>query len=486
VSGVISAADRPGALERLAGTAFDVVVVGGGIVGAGVALDAAARGLRTALVERGDLASGTSSRSSRQVHGGLRYLAHGELGLVRESLAERRTLAALAPHLVRPVQMLVPLRRRAWRFRLALGMYDALGAHRSGRHRRERRNLPELAVGDVLSYPECAVDDARLTLAVARTAAREGATVATYVEVAGIEDGRDGVRLACRDIRGGARIDVDARAVVNAAGVWSDAVRALADTDAVPQLRPARGTHVVLPRERLPYECGLVLPCSGGEFCFTLPWNDVVIVGTTDVAHDGPLDDPQPTDGEIDGILGRLNEYTVEPVSRDEIVGAYAGLRPLLGGAGGRTADLSRRSAVARSGRVVTVAGGKLTTYRRSAAAAVDALAELLGPLPATPTATLPLAGALASPRTALERRHGTDAGAVAELARRDGLDAPLVPGLPYVEAEVVWAAQAECALTVDDVLARRTRLATELPDGGRSLVPAIEALLDRATAAVG
>jgi glycerol-3-phosphate dehydrogenase len=462
---MFSASDRDDVRQRLSEERFDVVVIGGGICGAGVALDAAARGLKVALVERRDLGSGTSSKSSRQVHGGLRYLAHGEVGLVRESLGERRVLAANAPHLVTPLPMRLPLSRHPLQLRSALTLYDALGAWRyGGRHR--RRN-------GALTYHEGRVDDARLTLTVARTAAQHGALVLTYCAVTGI----DGDAVECED---GLRIRT--RTIVNAAGVWADAVRALALPGAAPQLRPARGTHIVVPAERLPADVGLVLPLPGARFVFTIPWGRVTIVGTTDVDHDGPLDDPEPSEAEIGEILENVNNYVEEPIRREEIVAAYAGLRPLVARGEGRTADMSRRHTVGVDGNVVTLAGGKLTTYRLAAADAVAALAEAgLGALPPSPTRTLRLAGALASALTPLEHRYGGDARAVAALAREEELEAPLAPELPYLEAEVVWAAREELALTANDVLQRRTRLSTELPDGGESLRQRIEELLARA-----
>src|ERR671922_540281 len=312
---------RDDALQRLSDEQFDVVVVGGGICGAGVALDAAARGLKVALVERRDLGSGTSSKSSRQVHGGLRSLAHGEIGLVRESLGERRVLAANAPHLVSPLPMRLPLERHPLQLRTALTVYDALGAWRyGGRHPRRH---------GALAYHEGRVDDARLTLTGARTAAWHGALVLTYCAVTGIDG--DAVLL-----ENGVRVRT--RTVVNAAGVWAGTI-----TPSAPQLRPARGTHIVVPAERLPRDVGLVLPLPGARFVFTIPWGRVTIVGTTDVDHDGPLDDPQPSEQEIAEIIDNVNHYVEEPIRRDEVIAAYAGLRPLVARREGRTADLSRR-----------------------------------------------------------------------------------------------------------------------------------------------
>jgi glycerol-3-phosphate dehydrogenase len=371
------------------------------------------------------------------VHGGIRYLAHGELGLVRESLAERAWLARAAPHLVRPLPML--LAPASLRMRTALTLYDLLGARRyRGRHRKD---------GARFAYWEAQVDDARLTVAVARTAARRyGAVVATYLPATAIEPGR----VHCGDLT------IRTRAVVNATGVWSDEVRALAEPGVPRQLRPARGVHVVVPRVLLPGNAGLILPRPHGGFVFTAPWGSVAIIGTTDTPHDGSLDDPVPTEAEIAELL--------EPFEfeRRHVVAAYAGLRPLVAH-DGKTRDLSRRHSVTVSESMVTVTGGKLTTFRRMAQDAVDALASALGPLPPSPTKSLRLEGALDEPRTHLERRHGTDAAAVLALAREESLEAELFPGLPYIEAEVAWGAREEFARTVDDVVARRTRATTEL-----------------------
>jgi glycerol-3-phosphate dehydrogenase len=320
--------------------------------------------------------------------------------------------------------------------RTALALYDLLGARRyRGRHRRQ---------GDRFAYWEAQVDDARLTLAVARTAARRyGAAVATYLPVTAVEAGR----VHCGDLV------VRTRSIVNATGVWSDELRGGA-----PHLRPARGAHVVVPRELLPGDASMIIPRREGGFVFAAPWGATTIIGTTDSEHDGPLDDPVPTEDEIASLLEPFE------LERRHVVTAYAGLRPLLAHEG-PTRDLSRRHSVSSEAGIVTVTGGKLTTFRRMAADAVDALAETLGPLPRSPTRSLRLDGALDEPRTHLERRYGTDAAAVQALAREESLDAELLPGLPYIEAEVVWAAREELAVTVDDVLARRTRATTEVSD---------------------
>lgn len=500
----LSLRTRPDVLERLERETFDVVVVGGGITGAGVALDAASRGLRTALVERADLASGTSSRSSRLVHGGVRYLRQGAVGLVRESLVERGRLLANAPHLVQPLAFVVPRFRRGRRQALGrsaglgLWLYDVLGGAGLGRHRRlsptEAASLvPALdarALAHAWVYPDATVDDARLTLAVASTAAAHGAAVATYCEATDVEPPSGGVgAVACRDTLGGDTVEIRTRSVVNAAGVWSDAVRALADSEAPGALRPAKGVHVTLARAALPADGAALLPARDGRFVFVIPWGAVTIVGTTDTPYDGPLDDPRADDDEVDYLLEAVNSAAVRPLERGDVVGVYAGLRPLVAGSGRRTADLSRRHRVEEARGLVTVTGGKLTTYRRMAEDAVDlAVERVLGGAPPSRTRGLALLGATAAPVPRdvpphLHARFGTDAPAVLALAREEGLDRPLVEGLPYLEAEVAWAARRELAVTVEDVLERRTRLATELREP-RAAAARVEELLDAEHAA--
>jgi glycerol-3-phosphate dehydrogenase len=449
-------------LERLASEDYDVLVVGGGITGAGVALDAVTRGLKVALVERADFASGTSSKSSRFVHGGLRYLAHGELRLVAESLHERAHLRRMAPHLVKPLPFVIPIARDAPRavppaMSAAMALYDVLGGRRLNGPR-ARATPEEVAkrspavdasrLKDAHVYWEATVDDARLTLSVVLTAARHGAVVANYCGVTALTD--DGAE--CDGLR------IRARCVVNATGVWSDELRGTAE----PQVRPAKGVHIAVPRALVPGDVALMFPLEGGRFVFTSPWGPVTFVGTTDTDYDGPLDSPQPEESEIADLLDRVNPWLGEPLERRDVIGAYAGLRPLAARRKGPTADLSRRHRLDVAGRLVTITGGKLTTWRRMAVDTVDAVARVLGePLPHTRTTTLTLVGAERAQR-------------VRELA----LDTPLLDGLPYVEGDVVYAARHEMALTVDDVLARRTRASVETRDGGRSAAARIEELL--------
>ena len=520
--------DRARSLARLGTDTFDVVVVGGGITGAGVALDAAARGLSAALVERTDLAAGTSSKSSKLVHGGLRYLQQKEYRLVYENLAERQRLLANAPHLVRPLEFLIPLfgsggvvdRTVAKAYSSALWMYDVTGGLRIGRrHRRVDRDeaarlMPTLRTDRLVAgfiYWDARADDARLTLAVARTAALDhGATVATYAPVAGlVRDGRGrvaGVRLgpsAAGTAADSDGIEVRARVVVNATGVWADDLRRFDEPGDAATLRPAKGVHVTLPSHRLPCEVAVVLPVPGDRrSVFVVPWGNRVYVGTTDTDYDGPLDDPTCTAEDVAYLLSAVNAFVAEPLSESDVVGTWAGLRPLIRQAATeRTADLSRRHQVAGSGDgLVTVAGGKLTTYRKMAADTVDAALAELGRRPgrrrASPTRRLPLRGAagldrLRRPGAAaalgvspevldhLVGRHGSEASGPAALAAADpALARPLVDGLPYLAAEAVWAARSEMAVTLEDVLSRRTRALILDREATAAAAPGVAALL--------
>ncbi len=509
-------------LERLASEPFDLLVIGGGITGAGVALDAAGRGLRTALVERGDFAAGTSSRSSKLVHGGLRYLQQKDFRLVYEALAERQRLLRLAPHLVKPLPFLIPVfasgmagqaRARAYARGVgtALWMYDVTGGARIGKlHKRLSKRealelMPDLdgrrlAAGFV--YYDARVDDARLTLTVVKTAATLGAVVANRVEATGLL--RDGGRISgavLTDRLTGRKIEARAGVVINAAGVWADELRALDEGTNPRSIRPAKGVHVTLPAGRPALDIAAVLSVPGDKrSVFVIPWGDRIYVGTTDTDYDGPLEDPQCTAADIDYLLGALNSWITKPVGRHEVLGTWAGLRPLVGGSaaaeelaqGSKTADLSRRHSVrvAPSG-LVTIVGGKLTTYRAMAEDTVD---EAVGVMrlhrsaaggerrasrlrvPDSRSGSTPLFGAEGYEELTQEgaaERLGLPADVVAHLAGRFGghsqavaamvrdrpeLGERLVPGLPYLKAEAVYAVRYEMALTLEDVLSRRTR----------------------------
>lgn len=481
--------DRADALQRLAAEQFDVLVVGGGITGAGVALDAATRGLRTALVERDDFASGTSSKSSKLVHGGLRYLQQREVGLVYEGLAERQVALRNAPHLVRVLPFLIPVltrdgvisRRLARALGGALWMYDLTGGLRIGK--RHKRVSPDQAVGhmptlrsDLVAggylYYDAHTDDARLTLTLCRTAAAYGAAVANYAGVTAIRKDDDGRVRGARVQADGDEVEVRADVVVNAAGVWADDVRALDEATHPNSIRPGKGVHITVPWSKVRNDIAVVVPVAKDRrSVFVVPWGDLTYVGTTDTDYDGPLDDPECTPDDVAYLLRALNAVIAEPVDESDVLGTWAGLRPLLRTAtNARTADLSRRHAVrgSRSG-VVTVTGGKLTTYRRMAADTVNEVDRLLGKRRRCRTKRLKLLGADGYERPVetnepshhehLAVRYGTEAALVESLVDEDReLGEPLVPGLPYLKAEAVHAARREMARTLDDVLSRRTR----------------------------
>ena len=481
--------DRGPAVRRLGSDDFDILVIGGGITGAGVALDAATRGLRVALVEQDDFASGTSSKSSKLVHGGFRYLQQREFRLVYEALYERQRALANAPHLVRVLPFLVPVlqhggvidHRLARLMGTALWAYDVTGGLRIGkRHARVSiddavAHMPTIArerlAGAYVLY-DAQADDARLTLAIARTAAVHGATVVNYARVA--EFRKAGARVVgARVLVDGESIDVRARRVVNATGVWADNVRALDEGAHPASIRPAKGVHITLPWDKVANDIAAIVPVGAdNRTVFVVPWGDFTYVGTTDTEYDGPLDDPACTADDVAYLLGALNGILREPLGPSDVTGTWAGLRPLLTGAHrARTADLSRRHAVRVSpSGVVTVTGGKLTTYRRMAADAVDAAVKGLGRrVGVSRTKRLHLVGAdgFEAPALTLEPfqhdhlagRYGSEAAAVLDLARADPtLGEPLVPGLPYLKAEARFAVRHEMARTLADVLDRRTR----------------------------
>ncbi|MFZ9629847.1 MAG: glycerol-3-phosphate dehydrogenase/oxidase, partial [Ilumatobacteraceae bacterium] len=483
---------RDDMLRRLEHEDFDVVVVGGGITGAGVALDAATRGLRVALVERDDFASGTSSKSSKLVHGGLRYLQQGEIGLVYQALHERQRLRRNAPHLVKVLPFMIPVltkdgvvsRKIARALGSAMWMYDLTGGWRIGRfHRRLRHaaafaHLPTMPEGRLASaylYYDATVDDARLVLTVARTAADHGAAVVNRCRVVELSndaaDRVDGVVVEAD----GRRLTVRTRAVVNAAGVWSDEVRTLDEGHDPDSIRPAKGVHLTVPWAKVRNDIAVVIPVPGDKrSLFVVPWGPLpdgtfrhTYIGTTDTDYDGPLDDPQCTSADIEYVLRALNASITTTVTVDDVSGVWAGLRPLVkSGASGRTADLSRRHKVnATASGVVTVTGGKLTTFREMAEDTVDAVLSHLGRRAACRTRSLALHGAkgfvdrgVAPGRFGhLPHRFGTAATEVEALVAADAsLGEPLIGGLPYLRAEAVYAVRHEMATTLDDVLTRR------------------------------
>jgi len=520
---ITGAFDRTDALRRLGDTHFDVVVIGGGITGVGCVLDAASRGLRTALVERGDFASGTSSKSSKLVHGGLRYLQQGDVRLVYEALLERQRLRHNAPHLVKTLPFLIPIfgkdgvvnKKLARAMGSAMWLYDLTGGARIGKlHKRVSVDeamahfptLPRERLRPSYLYYDARADDARLCLAVAQTAAIDfGAVVVNRAGVTALRKNDAGQVVGLDIDVDGATIAVTADAVINATGVWADEVSALDQPGAAPTIRPAKGIHITVPRHKVGNDIAAVIPVPGDKrSVFVVPWGDFTFIGTTDTDYDGPIDDPQCTDDDVAYLLSAINGCTSADLGGDDVVGTWAGLRPLVAAAAtGRTADLSRRHKVARSASgVVSITGGKLTTYREMAADTVDEVLEhVLGAkvieraqrhsrtrrlrlkgavgydaLFAAADHTSPLGGDIVRH---LADRYGADARTVLVMAERDpGLARPLVPGLPYLRAEAVYAARYEMATTVDDVLSRRTRARLLARDDSAAAAADVAALM--------
>ena len=472
--------NREPALHRLADAAhpWDVLVIGEGATGLGVAVDAAARGYRTALVEQHDFAKGTSSRSTKLAHGGVRYLRSGEIGLVRGALRERGLLARNAPHLVHRRGFVIPVYRRLDLpiYGLGLKAYERLSGKLSfGASRRlsvsETRSLlptvkPAGLRGGVLYY-DGQFDDARLALALAQTADQQGATVINYVRVERLlqENGRL-VGAEIVDQETGRRLPVRARVIVNATGIFTDDIRRLDDPAVKPMLAVSSGVHLTLPRGFLPGDHALMIPrTSDGRVLFAVPWLDHVILGTTDEPRTAPELEPRPLEREIQFLLKTANDYLAKPVARSDVLSVFTGLRPLVrNGGAAATKSLSRDHVIAVSpSGLVTLTGGKWTSYRKMAEDAVTRAAEVGGlTFRASPTPTLRLFGAPAAGRAAPPRRfahYGTEAVGLETLIQNEpALGEPLGPSLALCGAEIVWAARHEMARTLDDVLARRTR----------------------------
>jgi glycerol-3-phosphate dehydrogenase len=490
------------AWNRLDGGHFDVLVIGGGVTGSGAALDATTRGLNTALVEARDFASGTSSRSSKLFHGGLRYLEQLNVGLVREALRERELmLTRLAPHLVQPVSFLYPLKRRGWErpyVGAGLALYDSLGGKRSlPRHKHltktAARSLcpalkPSALVGAVRYY-DAQADDARHTMTLLRTAAHHGATVRSSTEVLALL--REGDRVTgavLRDTDTGAQCEVRAEVVLNCTGVWTDDVQRLSGDRGRFNVRASKGIHLLVPRDRINSDTGLILRTETSVL-FVIPWGSRWIIGTTDTDWELDRAHPAASRTDIDYLLARINEVLTVPVKRDDVVGVYAGLRPLLSGESEETSQLSREHAVARSvPGLVSVAGGKYTTYRVMARDAIDACVEDLDrPAPESVTAWVPLLGAdgylamlnrqaavaeeLGVPSWRLRHLLGRYGSLVPEVlapaAEEPELLKPVVGAPEYLNAEIRYAVTHEGALHLDDLLTRRTRISIETTHRG-------------------
>ncbi|HEY4427894.1 MAG TPA: glycerol-3-phosphate dehydrogenase/oxidase [Solirubrobacteraceae bacterium] len=522
--------ERSQALAALSEHEFDVAVVGGGITGAGVALDAAARGYSVALLERADYASGTSSRSSKLVHGGLRYLQHFDLGLVREALLERRLMVMLAPHLVRPLPLVVPAFEGARPDRLVgvgLNLYDVMSVERERlRTRRGRRSRSERAQGNgvpgtdsrppgkaataeeaeswsperhrVISgeevlellpalapreptsgylFYDCQTDDVRLVLTVLGEAERFGAVCANRVAVTGLlEHGGRAQGVQALDVESGASFEVRAANVVNATGVWADELRPqeLHDEAELPRIRPSRGTHITVRNEDLPLVGGAIVPAGSGRSIFALPWLGHTLIGTTDNDYEGPLDHIRPSAEDIGYLLNAVNAFFGSDLGPAQLTGAFAGVRPLIStGDPKKSVDISRKAELYEtSSGMITITGGKLTTWRRMAKMTVDRLVERDARDAPCRTHEIPLGQAIdvdELPRVEgvpsasyepLAGRYGHGAHEVLALAAERGeLAQPIVDGLPDLLAEVALAARREQARSIGDVLLRRTRL---------------------------
>jgi glycerol-3-phosphate dehydrogenase len=519
--------DRGQAIAALSEEEFDVVVVGGGITGAGVALDAATRGYSVALLERADFASGTSSRSSKLVHGGLRYLQNFDLGLVREALLERQLMVDLAPHLVRPLPLVVAAFEGARPDRLmgvGLNLYDVMSVtdrrsagdklrprrSRKGRSERAQGNgpappptdggeswspkrhrvisgeevtelLPALAAREPSSgylFYDCQTDDVRLVLTVLGEAERFGAVCANRLDVTGLleTEGRaQGVRVL--DVESGERFDVRAANVINATGVWADELRPeeLHGEAELPTIRPSRGTHITLRHDDLPLVGGAIVPAGAGRSIFALPWLGHTLVGTTDNDYEGPLDHVRPSSEDIAYLLEALNAFFGTSLGPANLAGAFAGVRPLIStGDSKKSVDISRKAELYEtSSGMITITGGKLTTWRRMAKMTVDRLVERDARDAPCHTHEIPLGQAIAveelsrvegvpdASYAALASRYGHAAHDVLALAAERGeLAQPIVAGNPDLLAEVTLAARREQARSIGDVLFRRTRLA--------------------------
>jgi len=515
---------RREAVRALADERFDVLIVGGGIVGAGALLDATSRGLRAALVEQRDIASGTSGRSSRLIHGGLRYLEQLHFGLVYEALVERARLLRLAPHLVRLEPFLfpiygIPLLHQGF-YGSGIFLYDLLGARRDGgfaRHVRpstalEWAPLRRRGLAGGIIYHDGVEDDARLALAVLRTAIAGGAVAATRMRAERpLLDGERLIGAVVKDLFANQRFEIRAERVIDATGVWAaDPKARFAELEGGDAFVPSRGSHVVIRRDRLPADGGMTLRVPG-RVVFIIPWPGHWIIGTTDHADTRRPEDVAAPEADIDELLSTVNRQVEVDLTRGDIVGTYAGMRPLVGDPGGSTVKASREHRVAADASgLVRISGGKYTTYRVMARDVVDAsLGRTEARRRRSQTADLPLVGAapldeLDQIAASLERplrdaaamrgetratwparvarrladRYGREAPDVLTLARELNLAIPLGERIDHLQAEVAWAARNEMALSIDDVLARRMRLAQELPDRGASIAPGVAAVL--------
>jgi glycerol-3-phosphate dehydrogenase len=515
---------RQQAVRSLADERFDVLIVGGGVVGAGALLDATSRGMKAALVEQRDIGSGTSGRSSRLIHGGLRYLEQLHFGLVHEALQERARLLRLAPHLVTLEPFLfpiygIPLLHQGF-YGSGIFLYDLLGARRDGgfaKHLRpatamEWAPLRRKGLTGGIIYHDGVEDDARLALAVLRTALAGGAVAATRVHAEQpLLDGERLIGAVVKDLVANERFEIRAQRVIDATGVWAaDPKARFAELEGADKFVPSRGSHIVIRRDRLPAVGGMTLRIPG-RVVFIIPWPGHWIIGTTDHPDGRRPEEVAAPEDDIDELLSTVNRQVEVDLTRGDIVGTYAGMRPLVGDPGGSTVKASREHRVAADASgLVRISGGKYTTYRVMARDVVDvSLGKTEARRRRSQTAELPLVGA--APRAELDQiaaslerplrdaaamrgetratwparvarrladRYGREAPDVLSLARELNLAAPLGERIDHLQAEVAWAARKELALSIDDVLARRMRLAQELPDRGAAIAPVVASVL--------
>jgi glycerol-3-phosphate dehydrogenase len=521
--------ERAGALRRMASEGVDVLVIGGGITGAGVALEAAARGYTVGLIDKGDFAGGTSSKSTKLVHGGIRYLPQFDFALVREALIERGLMARNAPHLVKPLGFVLPYYKENKRplgtpivppagigmsqlLGAGLLMYDTfagklgIGHHEHIGIQKTLTLAPSLkseGLKDGFVYYDGQTDDTRLTMTVLRTAANKGALLANYVELMGFDVGNGTIQAArVRDVLSGEEHALRARTIVNAAGVWAAKIESLAGDSKI-VIKPAKGVHLTLPREALPTtEYAVVLPeTPDGRLLFIVPWNTRVTLGTTDTKG-GDVDAPVSTNDDIEYLINTANAYLKTKLTRKDVISAWAGYRPLISPAGaeGATSKLSRTHIVNDGpAGMITITGGKLTSYRRMAQDTVDHLDKRWGRMVNHVTENLPLEGAeghdagAAALKQAAEKydwnddvvarlsTYGSEATALLMLIAQDeSLARIIAPELPYVMAEVAYACQREMAMTLADVLARRLHLNFEDWSRGVGPAPAVAQVMAR------
>ncbi len=525
----LAANARTAYVERLAQDQFDVLVIGGGITGAGVALDAAARGYRVAVVEKADFASGTSSKSTKLAHGGIRYLPQFDFPMIHEGVVERGLMVRHAPFLVRPQPFVIPVyEHMPWPSSLpvrpptdfgldlvldiGLWMYDLMaGRLNIGRHKRisaqeTLRRAPKLrrrGLKKALLYYDAQTNDAQLTVTVLRTAAQFGAVVTNYTQVTGFTRANGKLTGAVvSDVLTNQELTVSARHIINATGVFAEQVAALTGDESKATVEPSKGIHLVVDRERLRItDTAVVLPeTEDGRILYIIPWSARAVIGTTDTGS-GNLDDPQANPDDIAYLMKHVNQYLEVNLTGDDILSVYAGYRPLVKSRGARAAELSRTHVVLQEvNGMVTIVGGKLTTYRRMAQDTVDVLAKRDGMPISHPTRNLLLTGAIGwrnakqeiearshqlglAPEVVehLEFNFGSHARGVLDLIEKDeSLRERLVPDLPYLYAEVVYACRAEMAMTLEDVLARRTRIILEDGARGVGVAPKVAALMAR------